>query len=323
MTKSTPWDDINKPEADYNTRLISESETIPLFWSKDIEGRCLFIIELEGNHLDQFRKSIVTVNGIDVDLRKMEAAASQWLVFTLEKQVDRDLFMGLCETLISSLQSVTESTIALDVTLAHIKRWKVFFAGRNSHLLSPEEVRGLFCELVFLRELYQRHFDEKTSITAWCGPENSHQDFIFWNTAVEIKSLSGRNRSTVRISSEDQLESICDHLYLVIYRLSDLPDGDRSMSLNELVQVMARELTDAVMIEEFYKLLATSGYIEMREYDKPEFQTTSQQTYQVSDEFPRLIRSELLEGILSVKYEIKLENIIQYKCDSIEIWGND
>ncbi|WP_254229107.1 PD-(D/E)XK motif protein [Agrobacterium salinitolerans] len=40
------------------------------------------------------------------------------------------------------------------------------------------------------------------------------------NTAVEIKSLSGTERSTVRISSEDQLESLNDNLFLRIYRLT-------------------------------------------------------------------------------------------------------
>ena len=64
--------------------------------------------------------------------------------------------------------------------------------------------------------LYQNHLDEKAAMEAWCGPDGAHQDFIFGNTAVEVKSLSGRERSTVRISSEDQLESLCDDLFLVV-----------------------------------------------------------------------------------------------------------
>src|SRR3546814_15120322 len=86
--------------------------------------------------------------------------------------------------------------------------------------LSIEEVRGLFAEIVFLTELIDRQMSSSDAVEAWLGPERSHQDFIFGNTAVEVKSLSGAERSSVRISSEDQLESLNDALFLRVYRLS-------------------------------------------------------------------------------------------------------
>lgn len=55
--------------------------------------------------------------------------------------------------------------------------------------------------------MIDRQPSSAVAVEAWLGPEKSHQDFIFGNTAVEIKSLSGTERSTVRISSEDQLKS--------------------------------------------------------------------------------------------------------------------
>ena len=73
------------------------------------------------------------------------------------------------------------------------------------------------------------------AVEAWLGPERSHQDFIFGNTAVEVKSLSGAERSSVRISSEDQLESLNDALFLRVYRLSSLADAAGARSLNEIV----------------------------------------------------------------------------------------
>ena len=120
------------------------------------------------------------------------------------------------------------------MALAHIRRWKTFLSGR-SQLLSAEEVRGLFAELTFLLELIDRQASTTAAVEAWLGPEKSHQDFIFGNTAVEIKSLSGTERSTVRISSEDQLETLNDALFLRMYRLSSLPDAARAQSLNEIV----------------------------------------------------------------------------------------
>lgn len=320
-TRTTPWDEIGNPDADYNVRRVAGLGVMPLYWGKDSAGQCLFVVELEGDHAEQFRKDGTSVHGINVDLRRLDTTASQSLVMTLEKHVDKDLFMGLCETLIASLQPVTDSATALSVALAHIKRWKAFLAGRKSRLLSAEEIRGLFSELLFLRSLYQNHLDERAAMEAWGGPDGAHQDFIFGNTAVEVKSLSGRERSTVRISSEDQLEALCDELFLMIYRLSDMPDSDRSLSLNGLVHLIERELTDVTAIEELPKRLASYGYVEMREYDKPEFLVTAQHAYRVADGFPRLVRSDLPDGVVRLGYEIELEKIVAFECDPDNIGG--
>lgn len=319
-TRATPWDEIGNPDVDYNVRLVAGSKAIPLYWGKDSAGRCLFVVELEGDHAKQFRKEGTSINGIDVDLRSLDGGGRQGLVLTLEKHIDKDLFMRLCDTLIASLQPTTDSATALAVALAHIKRWKAFFAGKKRGVLSAEEVRGLFCELLFLRSLYQDHLDERVAIEAWCGPDGTHHDFIFGNKAVEIKSLSGKERNTIIISSEDQLESLCDDLFLLVYRLNDMPDSDRSLSLNGLVRSIEKELTDATAIEEFSVRLASYGYVEMREYDRPEFFVAARYAFHVTDDFPRLVRSNLPGGIVRLRYEIELEKVTEFQCDPERIW---
>ena len=320
--RSTPWDEIATPESDYNVRLIAGSSAISMYWGKDINGCCLFLIELEGDHSKKFQKDGPSVHGINVDLRGGSASQLQGLVLTLENQVDRDLFSGLCQTLVSNLQSVTDASTALAVALMHIKRWKAFLAGRKRRVLSPAEVRGLFAELQFLRLLYGRHLTQPEAVNAWCGPEGVHQDFIFEDTAVEIKSLSGRERNSVRISSEDQLEALSDNLFLMIFRLTEQPDADQSLSLNLLISQIEQEITDSQALEEFSMKLAANGYVEMREYDAPVFLVSGQKCYRVCDEFPRLVRSELADGIMRVGYEIELESISEFECDTSEIWSD-
>ena len=208
MSRNTPWDEIGNPNADYNVRKVAGISQIPIFWGKDVNGNSLLIIELEGDHGPQFRKDVTFAHGIGVDLRRGEIPLKQNLILTLEKHVDRDLFFGICGTLIASLGPVCDSATALAVVLAHIKRWKAFLAARKARLLSSEEVRGLFAELQFLRSLYTQRLSQIDAVQAWCGTEGVHQDFTFGETAVEIKSLSGYERSSVRISSEDQLEAL-------------------------------------------------------------------------------------------------------------------
>ena len=322
MLKKTPWDDIGHPDRGYDVKQVTSDGTVPLFWGKNFSGHCVFIVELHGNHVDLFHKENTFVRGIGVDLQERDSTKGQRLVLTLEKQVNKDLFLGLCETLISNLLPVKNSETAIALTLTHIKRWKAFMADGKGRFLSAEEIRGLFGELLFLRFLYQERLKKQEALDAWCGPDNTQQDFIFGNTAVEIKTLSGRERNTIRISSEDQLASLCDHLFLIIYRLSDGQDSHNSLSLNCLVRLMEDELSDTETIEKFHERLASHHYVEMPEYDTPKFLETSQHAYRVVDDFPRLIRSNLSDGVIRVRYELKLEKLQKFECDSGEIGGD-
>lgn len=319
MSESSPWDDIAVPDADFNVRQVPDGTAAPCFWGRDTTGACLFIVELDGDHTEPFRKNVVTVHGIDVDLRGGEPGR-QRLVLTLEKQVDRDLFEGLCRTLASALERATDSASSLAVALAHIRRWKTFLSGRSQHL-SAEEVRGLFAELTFLLELIEQQPSSAVAVEAWLGPEKSHQDFIFGNTAVEIKSLSGIERSTVRISSEDQLESLNDALFLRIYRLSSLPDAAGAQSLNEIVAAVQARLSEAEAVEAFDRKLVAHGYAPLPDYDAPRFVVSDTHSYRVGDGFPRLMRSQLPTGIDRVAYDIRLETIAPYDCDNTEVLG--
>jgi Putative PD-(D/E)XK family member, (DUF4420) len=254
-------------------------------------------------------------------LRHADTGHGQRFVLTLESQVDRDIFLSLCETLIAVLAPVTDPAVGLAVVLSQIKRWKAFLAGRKTRQLSPEELRGLFAKLEFLRTLYQGPLSHGAAIEAWCGAEGVHQDFIFGDRAVEIKSLSGRERSRVRISSEDQLETQMGELFLAIYRLSELPESDRAFSLNEAIVRIEGELADAVAREEFSRKLATFGYAPLIEYDLPRLQVTGLQAYRVAEGFPRVVRSRLPAGIARVAYDIELEHIAGFACAGDEIFG--
>lgn len=318
MPDTSPWDDISVPGSDFNVRQVAGKTAVPCFWGRDADGACLFIVELQGDHAAQYRKNAVTVNGIDIDLRAGKQG-QQRLVLALEKQVDRDLFEGLCRTLASSIEHAYDSTSSLAISLAHVRRWKTFLAGRSQHL-SAEEVRGLFAEITFLLELLDRNMSSSAVVEAWLGPERSHQDFIFGNTAVEIKSLSGTERSTVRISSEDQLESLNDALFLRIYRLSSLADAAGARSLNEIVTAVQARLDESDAVEAFDRKLVAHGYAPLPDYDQPHFVVSEARSYRVGDGFPRLMRSQLPTGIACVAYDIRLETLAPFECDGAAVF---
>ena len=319
MPENAPWDDIATPPRGYYVRYVTAKPAVNLCWGKDVEGRCLFIVELEGDHTELFRERFIRVSGIEVDLRDLRDE-TQGLILTLGKHIDRDIFFALCQTLITSLEPLFDPGAALGVTFKHIQRWKHFLAGKRPRILSPQEIRGLFAELCFLSLLKEKCSEDVQAVEAWGGPDRIHHDFIFNHTAVEVKSISGRDRSVVRISSEDQLETVSEQLFLKVYRLTDSRDQTLGQSLNEVVSEIANELDSIEAVEEYWRKLATCGYVELREYDKPKFIVHGSNAFRVTTGFPRLQRSALPDGVVDVKYKIQLEKIAPFECDQSEIW---
>ena len=319
MNDELKWEEIEKPSGDINVRRVPNGSNLLMYIGKDIDGRCLFIIELEGDHIKYFKKNVVKLLGIEVDLRS--AGANQRLFLILESQINRDLFGSLCISLIGVLKNVKDSSVGLSIVFEHLKRWKAFLSAKKVKRLSPEEVRGLFAELEFLKRLLKSFpNDMRTLLEAWLGPEASHQDFIFSNTAIEIKALSGRERNTVKISSEDQLEGLSDNLFLKIYRLDEHQSIPGTTSLNGQIKDINGILVDPDDQELFLEKLSSAGYLPLDIYEDTHFQVLDEKTYKVVPEFPKIASSALAEGISKVRYEIGLQALEQFICDNKIDW---
>ena len=150
MIRNTPWNDIKTPNDDLNVRKIKDAKNIPLYWGKDCEGHCIFLIELTGNHVEIYRKNSVSIHGIKIDLRYFEATKNQGFIITLEKHIDQDLFFSLCENLIEALADISDHKVGLSVALAQIKRWKTFMAGPASKNIIYERDQRTLLRIVFL-----------------------------------------------------------------------------------------------------------------------------------------------------------------------------
>lgn len=315
MTEHLPWESIATPDVDYNVRLVQDCGVIPVYWGKDCDGKFICLISLAGDHQSLFVQEKLSIKGLRIDLRQTTVQDSQNLVLTLENQVDSDLFHALCKSLVTNLRPVTLPEVALSVTLQHLKRWRVFLMGKNVALLSPQEYRGLFAELIFLEQLLGGAPNQSHAINAWTGPDKVHQDFIFSGRAVEVKSLSGSDRNTVRISSENQLETIENFLYLVCLSLAELQNNPAAMSLNDLVRKIASSLKDNDILASFETKLANYGYAPLSDYDAPMLFVANTKSYLIDEGFPKLVRSKLPGGVIHVQYQIELDKIDSFACD--------
>jgi hypothetical protein len=308
-----PWDDIPVPLVDINRRLAAVDMHAPASWAMDHEGRRLFVLELDGDHRYEYQKNFLTIKGIQIELRELQSG-KQLLVLALDNEQFIDLFHVLCNSLLVELVESTSSASALETTFNHLRRWRAFLSGRNARVLSPEEVRGLFAEIWFFLELVHSSLGPSVAVAGWYGPERVQQDFIFSDRAVEIKSLIGADPNTVRISSENQLESLQSHLYLLIVFIKESQE-ESSQSLNQIIAEAQRIMAGSDVAFEFESKLAAFGYIPLQEYNHPKFTVVDKQSYEVNEQFPRITRSELQTGITSVRYQIELEQLTPFRCE--------
>lgn len=320
---STPWDDIKQPDVDYNVRRVYSDALIPTYWGKDIHGNCLLITELEGDHQKAFFNANLNIQGIDVDLRQRSGKREQTLVLTLTSHSNLDLFHALCKPLARNLHSVSNPRTALTIALNQLRRWQRFLAGKNPRLLSPWEVRGLFAELHFLKLLYTHLLNHDEALNAWIGPKGGNQDFVFGDTAVEIKTLSNQGPNLFNIASENQLESPAEKLYLTANRIIESSDLPSTISLNEMVRRIETDLIGNSVLDEYQTKLAEVGYAELPYYDNPSMQIAEVHVYEVTDGFPRIIRSKIPNGIQNVKYQLQIDAIEPFICPLETIWNTN
>ncbi len=321
MAHSTPWDDIQQSNVDYNVRMVNADLLIPIYWGKDVHGHCLLIANLDGDHRKIFFNANLNIQGIELDLQQRPESRTQTLVITLVSHINLDLFHALCRTLVRSLRKTSDSRTALTIILNQLKRWQRFLAGERPQILSPAEVRGLFAELYFLRCLYTNKLKKNDALNAWNGPKGGNQDFVFESTAVEIKTVSNERPNLVHISSEDQLESPVKNLYLMVEHIIENAELPSALSLNEMVQKIEDDLAESSALEEYQLKLATAGYAELYQYDEPLFQVAEIYVYRVTDVFPRIVRSELPKGIQNVRYTLQISDANPFSCPIETIWN--
>lgn len=74
------------------------------------------------------------------------------LIFKLTNNQHRDIFSVLCEDLIANIATETNEKQLVKTLLNRFEKWKSLFTKIASEGLSPEEQRGLFGELYFIRK---------------------------------------------------------------------------------------------------------------------------------------------------------------------------
>ncbi len=303
---------IEKPTLDLNVRLADEIHPLKLYWGVDTKNRYSFVFDAIAAALPH-KRSLPVLSGIELCVVLQGLRGK--LLLVLQDNADWEMFFALCSDLIRATKLVGEETSGSAVILHRLHRWQELLRRNRPQILSPEEIKGLMGELLFLQKPLAASFGFDTAVTAWRGPEQAPQDFAVGETAIEVKCQAGGSRPVVRISSADQLCPQLPYGYLVVYTLArqtECPPG--TVSLNALVSDLRKELVSASATtrERFDDLLYLAGYLPREEYDEHLFSVVEVKSYQLVDGFPRVLAKSLSPGIEAVSYTLRLEHCVKF-----------
>jgi hypothetical protein len=167
------------------------------------------------------------------------------------------------------------------------------------------EFLNLIGELLFFNYLLENDLDPNRVLEAWTGADYEDKDFTFGSIGIEIKFTSSKN-AKVKISSERQLElQSLENLYLILYTSDEVKDN--GISLYSIIEHTRSNLPLDSDRLNFNAKLAQLGY---RDEDKNHYgklySIKKSQCYQVESNFPRIIESQLAQGLHDVSYSIEL-----------------
>jgi hypothetical protein len=313
MSSSNPWSVLLvPPQGSLNRRKVKEGEPFDVFWVLDSLGNKGLLFDVDDS-VDEKKllKASLKLKGIAFSLldegRKM-------LFIKLVEINYQDIFEKLCCDLIEVIYSCKQYGNIFPKISSRLMSWKKLLANSGGGLLSEIEKQGLYAELCFLLEMLKKESCNYISvINSWCGPEKSQHDFVLGEKAIEIKSITNSSRNKITISSEDQLYTLLDELYLSVYFLVVHGSGKLGESLNEVVSKIYSELPCVESIAIFEGKLLEAKYIRIPDNDRPLFSVKEVTNYDVVENFPRIIPSSLSNGVGSVKYKIDVSSIGKYK----------
>ncbi len=323
MNMNNPWSDIATPTKDFNVRLVSEKHLLKLYWGKDVRGGYLFVIQFSKD-ITPDKKMLPELSGIRVAVAPASDCCR--MVLLLNATSNWEIFKSLCVDLIYASENASTHSEAVNIIIRRLLRWHEFLKREKLHLLSPEAIKGLIGELLFMKNVLAPQFGWAESISFWNGPLGAPQDFAVYDTAVEVKAQSGSSKPYIQISSLEQMEAQLPDFYLVVNTLATIePEHDEAFTLNSLISDIRKELCsiDDMTRELFESLVFQVGYIQLEQYDSPSFRCIASKSFFVDEHFPRLMVTNVPSGITKASYQISLDSCMPFEKELTFLNGGE
>lgn len=254
-------------------------------------------------------------NGIDVVVSEIESGSDEGVYLSFKQLEDSDekIYDAILEDIIENIKLVQSYHEVINTVGKVLVKWKQFFNIHNELVMSDIRQQGLYSELIFLEKLVDMYGEK--AINFWSGCNFEVHDFYISGDAIEVKSTSSNNTSSITISNEYQLDTndVNGDLYLMFVTLrKSLSDGE---TVPLLVQRILNKLQSSTSLEIFEEKLFKYGYLLRNpQIYKIGFVIRDIKYFEVSEEFPSITKAKLPNVISNVGYKLNLNG-----CDRFYI----
>lgn len=308
-TGNNPWERLRN-----SSQKRIKSLNFNIFWAKTFNGQYAYLIKFSQH------TKIPKVNLDQIKLLDEVYNDEYQFLLVLNDKSNWETFKKFCDDLTEiSVIAETEQKF-VELISERLKQWKKLFKSENNKVMSLEEQMGLFTELKSLETIFFKKYGEK-SIINWRGAEKDVQDFLFENSAVEIKSTISSKGHVITISSLDQLESHKSNLFLIVYSLTISTNKQVGENISDIVEKLRDLIEDDKIDNEFCDKLFKVGYnIVEKEYTR--FIIDNIEYYKIEGEFPRLKIEYIDSRIKEIKYKIDLSYCSEYSTTANKLEEN-
>ena len=281
---------------------------IYLFYSK-LDGPFLGVFHDNGEVLLKERPLI---RGLEID--ELEENGRRGTRLRPIRESGEDVFLRLCDHLVAKLSNDDDPNQISRSLLRELKLWKLFFSNAKGPL-NKERLLGLSGELFTLHALLNSSGENAYEITrGWEGPNRGIHDFSYETLLFEVKSSIFLAEMRFHIFSPTQLLEIGDkNLYLIHQVFSWEASG---ISINNLINNVKKTIAgNQGSISVFEELISLCGYHEMHhdhyESDDLKLSHIKSDTYDVNDDFPKVLSSDTHPSVQVHGYSIEIEGCEQ------------
>lgn len=257
----------------------------------------------------------IVLESSSLDYFRQQRQDGSWLMVLRLRQSGLETVFGrLCQDLIDASGSVSGEGALIALFKERLNLWKKLFQQGGSGLLQTHQIKGLIAELLVLEGMIESGIrDLSETVAGWLGPLGADQDFLFSDSAIEVKAV-GPGVDCISISSLRQLDCPVP-MHLAILVLRQATTGEPGViSLNSLVARIEGAIassSDALRV--FKERLLEACYVEHEFYDTVLFESVSRTLFFVGEGFPKIVAEMVSPGIIKASYEISMDAIAGFK----------
>lgn len=238
-----------------------------------------------------------------------DMAGCTWMTLRRQSAGSLDLFSMISDDVLTTLEGVgsTGDDRLFNAFISRIRAWQEFMKRSGDGVLGTEAETGLFGELEILLEMMSAGVPCLSAVEAWQGPMEGLHDFAFGVGAIEVKTTTSPNGFPVSIGSLEQLDdSLVRPIYLAGVRLALSASGQTlPEKIGELREMVS---DDPVALATMNSRLLHGGFIDaLADRYTRRFSRVTLRTIEISGDFPRLTRENVVIQIRKVRYEVDLD----------------